>query len=519
MADDPENPSGAVYETQSDDGKTPEALVTFWCQCLSLADSEEKVWRDKCAHIIDIYRGRASALTKASASTVSASPSSFNILRANIRTIRPNLYNSTPIPDIRRRFGDRDELSQFAGDLLERAVSADLDDGNFDRVMIGATQDMLLVGRGVPWVRLDGVIEDEANVKSVSVRMELVPWDEFRRSSGRCWDDVWWVARRHLMRREDVRKINPEAAGQIRLDYSLNGKPRSGDGADSEVYKRAEVWEVWDKDTRRVLWIARSWREAPLLVADDPLQLSGFFPCPPPLYDDADTSSLVPVPDYLSYENQAKELESLTQRIRALVAVLKWRGAYDSVLSEIGEVMTSDDGVLVPVKNAAAIMSAGGMEKAIWLMPLDKAIAVLRSLYESREQVKQTIYEITGIADIQRGSSNPNETLGAQQLKAQWGSGRLQERQRAVQLMARNLIRMKVELLAEHAPQDLLLEMAGMEMPQPEPPEMPSVPQMQMPPAPQPQMPPLVQTRIPPAPMPLLRPSPMNGGMPNVPAS
>ena len=46
-------------------------------------------------------------------------------------------------------------------------------------------------------------------------------------------------------------------------------------------------------------------------------------------------------------------------------------------------------------------------------------------LYQQREQIKAVIYELTGLSDIARGASKASETLGAQQLKSQWGSIRL----------------------------------------------------------------------------------------------
>ena len=90
--------------------------------------------------------------------------------------------------------------------------------------------------------------------------------------------------------------------------------------------------------------------------------------------------------------------------------------------------------------------------------------AVLKELYVQRDQLIQGIYEVTGIADIMRGASDPNETLGAQKLKAQFGSTRLKKRQRAVQKWIRDLYKLKAEIMAEHFEPDVLSQMTGQQV-------------------------------------------------------
>ena len=46
--------------------------------------------------------------------------------------------------------------------------------------------------------------------------------------------------------------------------------------------------------------------------------------------------------------------------------------------------------------------------------------------------LKQDLYEVLGIGDIMRGMTDPDETLGAQQLKAQFGGNRLQFKQQSI---------------------------------------------------------------------------------------
>jgi len=82
--------------------------------------------------------------------------------------------------------------------------------------------------------------------------------------------------------------------------------------------------------------------------------------------------------------------------------------------------------------------------------------------------VKETIYEITGLSDILRGATVASETATAQQIKSQFGSLRIQDRQREVQRFARDLYRLKAEIMAERFEPENLAVMTGIELPTPE---------------------------------------------------
>jgi hypothetical protein len=54
---------------------------------------------------------------------------------SNIETLLPAIYNSTPSPDVRRRFGDRDPIAKSVSDIVERAISYSVDAYDFDAMM------------------------------------------------------------------------------------------------------------------------------------------------------------------------------------------------------------------------------------------------------------------------------------------------------------------------------------------------------------------------------------------------
>jgi hypothetical protein len=205
-------------------------------------------------------------------------------------------------------------------------------------------------------------------------------------------------------------------------------------------------------------------------VERDPYGLRAFFPCPQPLYDDHDSTSLVPVPDFSVYAEQARELAEITTRIKALVKIIRLRGVYDGSVSELSRLQDAKDGELVPARDTVQLMSMGKtLADAVWFWPIEVAAAVLQQLYVARDQIKASIYEIAGVADILRGVSDPRETLGAQQIKTQFGGQRIEEKQRSVQRFARDMLRLKAEMFAEHATPDLIQRITGIPLPQPQP--------------------------------------------------
>jgi hypothetical protein len=73
----------------------------------------------------------------------------------------------------------------------------------------------------------------------------------------------------------------------------------------------------------------------------------------------------------------------------------------------------------------------GGIKGVVDWIPLDQIVLALEQLSKQREDIKQQIYEVTGMSDIVRGQSKASETLGAQKIKTQYASMRIQERQKS----------------------------------------------------------------------------------------
>ena len=151
----------------------------------------------------------------------------------------------------------------------------------------------------------------------------------------------------------------------------------------------------------------------------------------------------------------------LSRRSSRLTRALKRRGVYDQAVKELKRLATAGDNQFIPVENWQALSSKGGLQAAFQTEDISAIAVVLRELYQQRDMLVQAIYELTGIADIMRGASDPAETFGAQRLKAQFGSTRIRRRQRAVQKWIRDIYKLKAEIIAEHFEPQKLQEVTG----------------------------------------------------------
>ena len=451
-----------TLETRLDAGKPPGGIWRFWKSSIDLASNVEEGWRKFARQTRDRYRDE-----RRSADDSDIRGAKYNILYSNIDVQGPSLYNSTPSSDVRRRFGDDDQIGKVTSQVMERALSATLDDYDFDHVMNNAVFDYTLVGRGCSMVVYDPIIFDE-EVTYENVRARHVQWDDVRFGPAQTWEDVPWIAVRYRVTREKAIEINPEIGRTIDLDHVEKNADKDKDPKDvPDVFKRLTVWQIWDKKKRQVLIIADSTHsDGPLRIDDDPLQLKGFYPFPRPLVYVTDSSDMEPVVPYKQYIDQAKELDSITRRIHRIIHVIRARGIYASNVEEIVKMKDTDDGELVPSTGAAAFLAGGGsLDHLIWMWPVQQLIVVIRELIIQRDNIKRVIFEITGIADFMRGDTDPNETAQAQRIKVQFGSMRMVAKQKEVQRFARDIIRLKAEIIGEQFSTETLKLMTNMALP------------------------------------------------------
>lgn len=476
--------------------KKAAADARAWKKEIDLAGKRERTWRTEGEKIVSRYRAEEKKKNR------------YNVLRSNTEILRPALYNTKPEPDVRRRFRDADPLGKAVSEVLERSLVVFVDGYDVECAAKNDVLDALLPGRGlsrlkyvprisqtpVPKKEDDGTIEGGETVESVEyeqVIREHVDWQDFRHGFGRTWEEVPWEAFRHkLTRKDSEEKFDKNDIASIKYTVPVSDDPKKPGDEANETQKVAEFWEIWDKVRGKVFFTNE---EAQTLLytkenpnGEPPLDFPDFWPNPEPLKVIENTGSTLPITHFSGYQEQADELDKISARIDKIVAELKLRGVYDGKLTEISGVMDATDGQLVPIANAAQYAAAGGLEKAITWMPTDQLVKILEALYEAREKQKIIIDELTGISDIIRGVTDANETYGAQQLKSNYASVRLQRMQKEVQRYERDMLRLAASVMCQKFGTDTFANMTDLKFPTPQEKQqlMQQYQQSQMPPQP-----------------------------------
>ncbi len=440
-------------------------------------DKEYSRWMASSQRITQRYRGETN-------NTVSSDlQSRYNILWSNVQTLMPACYARTPKPDVSRRFDDRDEVGRVASQMIQRALAYEMTSKNdFSSSARAAVQDRFVGGRGTVWVRYDPYIaEDETSsveeqyangqvtedsgletnerIEDECTPVDYIDWRDFGHEVARTWEEVTKVWRIAYMSREDLIERFGEELGKRIPMAKEEGSITQYTGFENAANKAA-IYELWDACGKKVYWLAKGWPEF-LDVREDPLELDGFFPCPKPLYATLTADTLVPVPDYSYYQDQAQTLDLLVERIKGLVDMIKLTGVYDAAFPTLQRLFTENtNGNLIPVNNWGSLSEKGGLSGAFQSVDIANVAQALDYCYAAVEQIKREIYEITGLSDVLRGVSDPRETAEAQQKKGNFASLRLIDTQTAVAEFASEIIRLKAQIICKHYQPETILRIS-----------------------------------------------------------
>ena len=483
--------------------RDPGGTYQRWDSELRLAEKEFDRFRERCRKIVRRYRSE-----KEVAESASDAEQGLQLLWSTTQTQVPAVYQFPPEVEVSRRFKSKSPPARVAAMVLERYLQVEIDRDRFEEEVLGVLLDRLLCGMGQAWVEYEpvlGKVEQPVAVmhgeggfvtttgepyngpppqptpdgqmmgtqafdaivdcRAPAIHLDL---EDFLHSPARTWREVRWVARRHFYTRDEC--LKQFAAGQKMFGWTpeqipLTAKPVMADekdekGAPADIFKRAEVWQIWDD--RAIYYIAKG-MQVPLQVQRRPLVLAqSKWPCPRPFYGTMTSSSLIPVPDFVQWQDLAEEVDELTIRIRSLTRSLKLVGAYPSGMEGLEKILNdSVESELVPVDNWAAFKEAGGIEGAISWLPIERVSAVLVHLQQQRRERIDYIYQINGIGDILRGQGDPRATATQEKIKANYGSLRLQQMQQDLGRFIERVLEIKAEVICEKAPPNVLAEVSA----------------------------------------------------------
>ena len=411
------------------------------------------------------------------------------LLWSVVQVEHSGIYSSQPVPDVRPANDEKNEQFRKASDVLERGIAHFVDDQSFDDNFHRTIDDYLAPGLGVIRCKLKSEIIDvpvvteppppeiqweldsrpdgeeieeamyaqtEKGIGNQSIFWEYVSWDRFGWEPCIIWSHCDWIYFRHRMTQAQIKE---------RFGRTAKASKDTHDKGDNTSWMRKtfDIYEVWDKKNRKVLFIAKG-EDTPLEVNDDPLGLADFYPIPAPLMTNIPSKELIPKADYDYIEPYDKELNRLQERRMALIAQIKAVGAHDQGLPELGDIFEQEDGQSLPIPNLAQRTQNGGFDQVMFSLPLEEKVAVLAKLTEQIQFVKMQVDEILGIADIVRGVSNAKEGVGTQELKGRWVGIRLSRKRDTVAYTVRQMFRIMGQILTTHFTDENLTRMTQVEI-------------------------------------------------------
>lgn len=439
--------------------------------CIADYNREFDKWQKRADKIVKRYRDENRSANNGGGGV------KFNILWSNVQTLIPATFAKLPKPDVTRRFRDNDPVARVGGLILERALDYEIQQyPDYAATMKQAVQDRFLPGRGTAWVRYEPhfkAAEEKLPVDGVQVTedtkepgeeldyecspVDYVAWKDFGHSVARTWEEVTRVWRVVYMSKEAViARFGVEMADKI--PYDASPEKKSGGVAGDRAPKQARIYEIWDKEKKLVTWLSKSMADSVIEEKADPLGLDDFWPCPRPLFATVTNETLIPVPDFLLYQDQAAELDLLSERIDGLIKAMQVKGVYDASIPELARLFTEAGNTdLIPAQNFMAFAEKQGLKGSIDIVDLEPFAKALKVCFDSVAVVKEIIYEITGISDIVRGQSSPSETLGAQKIKQNFVGLRLGSMQGEVAKFAAEILSMKAQIICgKYAPATIL---------------------------------------------------------------
>jgi hypothetical protein len=393
---------------------------------------------------------------------------------ANVKTTQDMLYGRVPQVSVDRRWADpNDQVARVASEMATRILNADIEEAgeDFSTVLRNTLQDRLLPGLGCVRVRYDLREEQLSEGDSKGSRKQdewlediYVPWADVLWSPARFWKEIRWIAFRTYKSKSELRKFLGKDADIDRIPFNSKNPMEQLSSKTSTIWNKAEVWEIWSKEFGYVFWYIDGYPTI-LMSKKDPLELEGFFPCPPFFIANTTTMEYVPKADYTFAEALYKEIDTLSERISLLTKAVKVVGVYDKKAGvDLGRMVNETaENKLIPVDSWAVFQERGGIKGSVEFLPMEDIVNALTQLQQQKQLRIQELYQITGMSDILRGEASDKQQVGTQQLKAKFASIRVQAVQDEFTRFATDHQRIRLEILCRFFDIPRMMKMSNMD--------------------------------------------------------
>lgn len=485
--------SGSL-DSRDDFEDTPRGQYEYWNEEVVASQIARRDWHKEAARINTKFLD-----TRKSGDTADSGEGQafrLNLFHTNITTLTSMIYGNLPKIDVSRTYADPDDdVSRVGAEMMERMLNLDIqEDGEkYDAVLRSCLQDRLLPGLGCGRVRYEVETEEKpvepqldqfgspiafeegAEVETI-VTFEDAPVDYFHWRDllwgwARTWSEIPWISYKLYMSKDEVtEKWGDEIAEELtyksqKVNDTNDTKDSAEDPEMADVWNKAEILEIWDKVSRKVIWMSQGYDKI-IETKDDFLNLENFFPSPPFFIANVTTTLYTPTPDWHMAKDLYNEIDRLQTRISIITEAVKVVGVYDAECDQSVARMLKEgnENQLIPVKSWALFNEKGGLEGTIQWMPLGDIVAALDKLRDIRDNTIQLLNQITGMSEVMRGQGGQYEGNEQTKIKAKFSSVRIQSLQDEFAVFASGLMSLKAEVISKHFQPETIVKQSNVMM-------------------------------------------------------
>lgn len=408
--------------------------ASYWDNLINarINSPEYREWIELGKKIFTRYRNRHNFKN---GSTLKQLESGYNLIYRNIKTRIPYLLPYIPTITVDRQNKDQDAVARTASIILERVVNKLVAESDLQSKIDYVKVDTEIYGFGTLWIRYNPIIattskitnqdneNEEVEESGEYLTAEKIEFDyvspmDLIFPDAREWADLNWVARRVNLSEDEFINAFPDVNFT-----SLN--------TDDKQNKKIEVFEIWDKVSRKIYFYTKNNflpNDRVLDVKDYPCNVN--FPTPKPLMFDIFTDSLLPISRHAQCWSQYLEIDELTKTISGIIPTIKVKGAYDKSLPDFAKIFNaSNENALIGIDNVDKYVEKGGISNAVMWYDTTTPTNVLHSLLNIRQQLVEDVAATIGINQILEGKTETTEAYGTNRLKGAFGTVRIQEDQ------------------------------------------------------------------------------------------
>jgi hypothetical protein len=416
-----------------------------------------------------------------------------------VNTLLPAYFSRIPKVDVELRKKRGKEEERLAGLIWEAGTQYAIEE-HFDFQSIGyqSVLQFILTGQGVLWARYQATFEPKdyefalikgdddsysdakgnkydgetyekdgrphakETIETKSGERAIIDninYNDFRTSVSRSPEEISWKARRSYLDRAKCYALFGKEKAEL-FNYNSYPEEKAQDKKESHDFEgKAEVWEIWCKDSEKVYHLHQGGKEKFCEASDIPVKYNGFWPCIE-INANTEPNSVVPFSDYKECEDLLVEVERLTTRIHATIQAIRANFIYDAILGDKVEQLLEGDLKGLPVTQSASMKQKGGLGASIEFLDIAPFIQSLEILIQSREQTLSKLYEITAASDLIRGQTVAVKTATANQLESNYASLRFSVRREQVAKFLTGGIKKIGEIIASKFDSQTIYEMS-----------------------------------------------------------